>query len=266
MKIFFSEYITDYLSYTFSYTAYCIKENQEEIPIIYEKGFLPYSGNLTIEKDIFYLARGLRVNLERFDDTSENKRINRKINELQIEISVIEKSNFSINDKNFLHFCTGYADERFAGGRMTLERLEYILSRESLTHIIVFRNQEHVFGYVLACLTGGILHYWFSFFDTAYLQTHSLGKWMMWRTIRWAKDQNMQYIYLGTCYLPKSLYKVRDHKGIEFFDGAGWNPDVELLKYLCQSDDQPREVDFFKSKDEKIKLSAGFIKEISQTT
>jgi len=82
MNIFFSENHPDYSTYTFNYAIYCIKEAQNELPKIYEKGFLPYTGNLKIAADIFYLARSLRVNLERFTDTSENRRINRKITDL----------------------------------------------------------------------------------------------------------------------------------------------------------------------------------------
>ena len=42
-------------------------------------------------------------------------------------------------------------------------------------------------GYVLAGLEGNALQYWFAFFNQAYMKSHSLGKWMMWRTIHWAK-------------------------------------------------------------------------------
>ena len=100
-----------------------------------------------------------------------------------------------------------------------------------------------------------MLHYWYSFFDVAYLKSHSLGKWMMWRTIHWAKENNLDYVYLGTCYKEKALYKVRDHKGVEFFDGVRWNEDVELLKYLCKKDEEEGipNCDILKSSDEKTK-------------
>ncbi len=59
---------------------------------------------------------------------------------------------------------------------------------------------------------------------------------MMYSVIRWAADQNLEYVYLGTCYGDKSLYKVRDFKGIEFFDGNDWNNDMKLLKQKCKTD------------------------------
>jgi len=253
MNIFFSEYLTNYSTYTFGYTAYCQADSSDEIPEIYSKGFLPYTGNIQLEKSTFYMARSLRIDLERFSDTSENRRINRKASELNIEMDFTPLAEFDLNDEHFVNFCTNYAAERFAGGEMTQERFQYVLSRNLITHIIEFKTAEQKYGYVLACMHSNMLHYWFSFFDIDYMQSHSLGKWMMWKTISWAKENTLSYVYLGTCYLPKSLYKVRDHKGIAFFDGTGWNEDAAVLKYLCQQDAEPREIDIFKSEDEKTK-------------
>lgn len=245
MKIFYSEYQTDYTTYTFSYAIYCEKEKNSELPEIYEKGFLPYTGNYQIDSDIFYMARSLRVNLANFEDSSENRRVDRKIAELNIQLEITEKSKFDLQSTEFQQFCTEYAEERFSGGNMASDRLDYVLSRGLLTHIFIFKTDNQVLGYVFTALENGVLHYWFSFYDIEYMK-YSLGKWMMWRVIRWAKDNGLNYCYLGTCYKEKALYKVRDHKGTEFFDGAKWNADSELLKRLCKSDEEKKAADLFK--------------------
>lgn len=246
MKTFFSEYNTDYSSYTFSYAIYCIKEHQLELSPIYEQGFLPYTGNINLEQDTFYLARSLRVNLENFESSSENRRVNRKAEPLNIRMEVHNKDDFDLNDPAFTRFCQDYAEERFSGGNMDSERLTYVLGREMLTHIISFRSEDRIYGYVFTVMQGGMLHYWFSFYDTQYMRSHSLGKWMMWKVIDWAKQQKLQYVYIGTCYKEKSLYKVRDHKGAEFFDGQKWSQDIGLLKSLCKTDDREKKADLFK--------------------
>ena len=236
MKIFYSENNVDYSSYTFNYAIYCVKETQEELPAIYDKGFLPYTGNILLDKNIFYLARSLRIDLDRFEDSSENRRVNRKIADLDIQLEVISKSDFDINDSTFVKYCADYAADRFSGNSMPEERLRYVLNSELATHIIRFYNTDQTMGYVIACMEGGMLHYWYAFFDTEYMKSHSLGKWMMWRAIRWAKDEGkLQHVYLGTCYGHHSLYKVRDHKGLAFFDGSGWNQDAKLLKRIMQN-------------------------------
>lgn len=252
MKTFFSEYQTNYSTYTFGYTAYCQIESSSEISNAYNKGFLPYTGNTRLESTTFYMARSLRIDLDRFVDSSENRRVNRKASDLSIEMNLIPIQEFNLEDSDFVNFCTNYAAERFAGGEMGSERFQYILQRNLISHIIEFKTADKKYGYVLACLHGDMLHYWFSFFDTEYMKSHALGKWMMWKVISWAKENNLAHIYLGTCYQPKSLYKVRDHKGIAFFDGTKWNQDASTLKYLCQQDVEPRDIDLFKSEDEKF--------------
>jgi leucyl-tRNA---protein transferase len=249
MKIFFSENRVDYSTYTFDYAIYCLKQSQAELPEIYEKGFLPYTANLTIEGDIFYLARSLRVELERFDDTSENRRVNRLVEPLGIALEVIRKENFDLNSTEFQSLCQEYITQRIGDDNMSLERWQYILSRETGTHIFRFSIENKLIGFVFAVMEADMLHYWFAFFDTEYMRTHSLGKWIMWRVIKWAKENDLKYVYLGTAYKSSALYKIRDHKGLAFFDGSGWNNDIERLKTLCKNDLEPKIADEFKTLD-----------------
>ena len=75
MKIFRSESFVDYKTYTFNYATYCIKEDQSELPEIYAQGFLPYSNNINLQEETYYLARSLRVDLSAFKESSENRRV-----------------------------------------------------------------------------------------------------------------------------------------------------------------------------------------------
>ncbi|MDW7680902.1 MAG: GNAT family N-acetyltransferase [bacterium] len=254
MKILFSEHQIDYPTYTFPYCVYCLKEAQNEIPAIYEKGFLPYTGNLNINRDLFYLARSVRVNLAQFKDSSENRRVDRIVQELAIDFELIEKNQFDWQRTGFVEFCSQFAESRFSGGTMNRDRVRYIFQGNVLSHIVEFKSLAKIYGYVFAAIHGNMLHYWYSFFDVAYLRTHTLGKWMMWRMIKWAKENRLDYVYLGTCYKTGALYKIRDHIGCEFFDGAGWNYDAKLLKYCCKQDEAPEKhtVDRLKSEDKKL--------------
>lgn len=236
MKLLFSEFTNIYSTYTFAYGVYCYKESMEELPQIYERGFLPYSADYSIQEDCFYLARSLRIDLQRFADTSENRRIDRKNSALNIEMERVSKHDFDMQDPQFRSFCEEYSLERFKSGSMDQSRLTYVLERELLTDIFVFRSGERILGYVFAALVDKILHYWFSFYDTGLLKENSLGKWMMWRTIRWAKENQLRYVYLGTVYTPRGLYKVRDHQGAEFFDGSSWNANIAQLTDMCHAD------------------------------
>jgi leucyl-tRNA---protein transferase len=255
MKIFFSEHQSIYSTYTFSYGVYCTREPGDNLSDIYANGFLPFTGDLNIKKKVFYLARSVRVVLNKFEDVSENRRVNKLVQPLGIEIIPSEKSTFNFNDPQFLSFCTEYAADRFSGGRMDDARLKYIFNSSTLTHIFTFRSKEKIFGYAFFAIDKNMLHFWYSFYDVYYLKSHSLGKWIMWRTIKWAKENGLNYVYLGTCYNTKALYKVRDFKGAEFFDGMRWNKNIYLLKHLCQKDKEKTEPQFdnLKSINEKTK-------------
>jgi arginine-tRNA-protein transferase len=249
MKIFFSESKPEYQSYTFNYGIYCIKESHDELTNIYQSGFLPYSANTALSYEVFYLARSLRVDLDRFDDTSENRRVNRKIEPLNIQLEILNKEEVLVADQGFFPFCEEYISSRI-GEAMTAARLKYILKLTSGTHIFRFTKDTEVVGYVLAVIDSQIVHYWFSFFELELMKTHSLGKWMMWSVIRWALDNQKKHVYLGTTYGEKALYKVRDHKGLSFFDGNSWNQDMDLLKTWCKTDQDRNATDRFKLADD----------------
>jgi UDP-N-acetylmuramate: L-alanyl-gamma-D-glutamyl-meso-diaminopimelate ligase len=238
MRFFFSEYEADYTTYTFAYGVYCIKGDQSELTDIYSRGFLPFTGDVSVAEDVFYLARSVRVDLSRFHFSSENHRVNNKNADLRIEILRHVKSDFDISDPAFREFCIRYADLKFVGGSMTEERLSYVLSRELLTDILEFRSEGRALGYIFAAISPEMLHYWYCFYETSFPPERALGKYMMTNSIAWAQSQGLKHVYLGTCYKTKALYKVRDHRGVEFFDGVGWNQDRHLLQSLCKEDDQ----------------------------
>lgn len=247
MRIFKSESFIDYSTYTFNYAIYCIKEAQKEIPEIYQKGFLPYSNNIDLQYETYYLARSLRVELDQFKESSENRRVAKKITLLQPTITLTPISEFNINDNSFKNFCLDFASKRFSEA-ISMDRLNYILKSESITHVFEFSLNQKKVGYVIAIIESGTLHYWFSFFELDY-QEYSLGKWMMFSVIKWAAENNLNYVYLGTCYGEKSLYKVRDFKGLSFFDGNKWNSDMKLLKLKCKSDNEFINDDFKQDTD-----------------
>ncbi len=234
MKIFRSESLVDYSTYTFNYAIYCLKESRTELPEIYDRGFLPYSNNSDLKEEVYYLARSLRVNLDEFKESSENRRVAKKIIEMDPGMEIVPIEEFDVNNPDFQGFCKEFAAQRFSE-TISEERLKYILNNPSVSHIFRFSLGGSEVGYVIAIIENGALHYWFSFFSLEY-QTYSLGKWMMYSVIQWAAENKMDHVYLGTCYGEKSLYKVRDFKGLRFFDGNRWNEDMKLLKQKCKTD------------------------------
>jgi leucyl-tRNA---protein transferase len=249
MKVFKSEFNNNYHTYSFGYTEYAIIESVDDFESAYSGGYLPYSADLSIDIPVFYLARSLRVNTEQFSDSSENRRVDRKVSLLNPQIEKLEINDKLLNDKVLFNFCLNYAEERFSDKAVNQDRLKYIFNLGIATHIFRFSIEGHKdnFGYILTAIYENSLHYWFSFYNTEFLKDAPLGKWLMWRMIKWSKENGIKYIYLGTVYNEKALYKVRDFNGLEFFDGISWNKNVELLKEKCKTDKIPKEKDDFKN-------------------
>lgn len=247
MKIFRSESFVDYSTYTFNYANYCLKEDRSELPEIYDKGFLPYSNDTSLSKEIYYLARSLRVDLDVFKASSENRRVDRKIQELNPVFRLIEKKDFDLKDQEFLDYCHHFTQQRFSES-ISKERLQYIFDAPSFSHLFEFSIDNRICGYVICILEGDMLHYWFAFFDLNRPE-FGLGKWMMYSVIHWAQQQGLKHVYLGTCYGTKSLYKVRDFKGLSFYDGNRWNDNVKLLKQKCKCDEEFEKDEFKQDTD-----------------
>ncbi|MFQ5771835.1 MAG: arginine-tRNA-protein transferase, partial [bacterium] len=82
MKLLFSEYKSDYSNYIFPYAIWAIPEAHETPAMIFARGFLPS----TRELSRFYLCRQVRVQLKRFNRSSENRRIFRKCEDIQFRL------------------------------------------------------------------------------------------------------------------------------------------------------------------------------------
>lgn len=246
MKIFYAEYMKDYSTYTFSYVPYVVFRSTGEMTEIYDGGFLPYTGNIHLDHHIYYKSRSLRINLNSFEPGSENRRVDRKFENLEISVKWIPIHEFPISDTDFLGFCNEYSNQRFKGGEMGLDRLQFILKSPFLTDIIEFQLGGKLAGYVFVGQNNEMVHYWYSFYELEAFQELPLGKFMMLEIIRQSQQTDRKYCYLGTCYGAHSLYKVRDFKGVEFNDGTRWSTDVNLLKEWCKTDDSPLEMDRFK--------------------
>ncbi|GAA5221635.1 hypothetical protein [Membranihabitans marinus] len=249
MKIFYSEFVKDYSSYTFSYAPYAIYEPSVDFSEIYANGFLPYTGNIELNHYLYYMARSIRISLKDFAPSSENRRVGRKFEAYTFEKTLTPIADFDIENEEFLKFCSDYGAARFKGGAMPVDRLLYILRSPLLTHILTYSYEGENLGYIFLCKDDKMMHYWFSFFSLTEFSDLPLGKYLMLETILYGQEQSLDYCYLGTCYGQHSLYKVRDFKAVEYSEGQVWSSDVKTLKLRCKADDEAVVLDAFKKKD-----------------
>src|SRR5437870_3614615 len=135
MKLLFSEHKPDYDHYIFPYAIWAVPERGETPADIFNAGFLPSSRNL----DRFYLCRQVRVNLARFEPSSENRRILRKGEGIRVELVPRDKFDYTTERRNF--FKT-YADIKFGRDVMSFERLDALFDSPIISHLLVFTDAQ----------------------------------------------------------------------------------------------------------------------------
>lgn len=232
MKKFSSELGHNYETYTFGYANYCIREPNDKLSEIYEQGYLPYSGSPRV-KHTFYMARSARIPLESFHLTSENRRIAKKFDD-SFEIIIRPFKKFDYDNPEFLSFCTEYFNKRHGPKVMPLERLESILKEDLITHVITGKINEEPASYIFEVSDDTMTHFWYSFYDLS-LVYQSLGLWLMLDSARRAKARGEKYLYIGTIYGEKALYKTA-FENIEYWNGTTWTNGIKEIKKLGRED------------------------------
>lgn len=223
MKLFFSEFKPNYEHYHFPYQVWLLVEEGDDVNKIYNSGFLPIR-NLP---QVYYLSRGVRVNLSQFDFSSENRRILNKTP--QFDDKLISLTDFDYTPI-IQKFCKNYMDNRFGKGYFTASAVKNIFQKGVYTHVFVwYKEQEkNPCGFAVVKICPDFLQYAHAFYDLKYLSLN-LGARMILEAVSWAKAENKKYAYLGTVYDPKSFYKL-EFTGVEFFNGFRWSSNIHELK------------------------------------
>ncbi|MCK5021831.1 MAG: GNAT family N-acetyltransferase [Candidatus Pacebacteria bacterium] len=235
MQEFKSEFVHSYHTYSFGYCNYAIKEKKDILSDIYNKGYLPYSGEEGI-KNILYMARSARVNLKDFVLNSENRRVLRKFDD-KFEFEKIPLNKFNFKDKKFIKFCLNYFEKKHGDKIMPKKRLETVLKANFITNILVYKDMDgDIIAYVYEVDDKKISHVWLYFYDLDY-SDQSLGMWLMIDMARRSKLEGKKYFYVGTIYGEKALYKT-NFDFLEYWNGNEWIKNKKKLKQRSRSDYQ----------------------------
>jgi hypothetical protein len=226
MKLLFSEARPDYEHYIFPYSIWALREADEKPSDIFNAGFLPSSREL----DRFYLCRQIRINLAKFQPSSENRRVLRKGEGLRLELAPRAQFEFTPARREF---CRHYTDAKFgAGGGMSHERLDSLFNTPVTSHVLVFTDEKTGVEAGVATLyveEPALAFYYYSFYDLNH-PNRGLGMFMMTSAAAAFAARGIRHLYLGTCYSESALYKTQ-FPGVEFFNGFRWSEDLEELKY-----------------------------------
>ncbi len=211
-----------------------------------------------IKKGIMNQTRSLRINLNKFELSSENKRILKKTKHLQLQTIDLpyNKYNWTIGKLGKDFYTTKFGDGTFSANKIkellttkhNFNKLfKYIIFNEINSNIVKSENsllftknfsipspstQDNIIGYAICKETNELLHYSYPFYD---LQTkiNNLGMGMMLQAILWSKANHKKYIYLGSAQRSTDIYKLQ-FSGLEWFDGKTWQTDLKKLKNILK--------------------------------
>ena len=208
--------------------------SEKNVDSMYENGFV----FTRIGRGAMQQTRSVRIDLTRFNLTSENRRILKKTQEI-LGPKVI---GLPLRDYDFKigKLAKDFYDTKFEKGIMSAQKVKEILSDADKSNFNTFliyslsssTNTSTDIGFVICNQTSSLLHYSYPFYDLA-LAPKDMGLGMMIRAIEYAKSLNLKYIYLGSLQRPSDTYKLQ-FEGLEWFDGKIWNTDLEEAKKVLQ--------------------------------
>src|SRR5258708_203417 len=195
MKLLFSEHVSDYSHYIYPYAIWGFPEPGETPSQMFNAGFLPSSRSL----DRFYLCRHLRVDLKKFEPSSENRRLLRKCPDVTFEL--VPRAQYDFTPERRARF-KKYADLKFGNAVMSLERLDLLFASPIISHLLVFADTKTgaEIGTVTLYLEGtSLAFYYYAFYELDYPE-RSLGLYMMTSAVAEFAARGTRHLYLCSCY------------------------------------------------------------------
>lgn len=195
---------------------------KDNITDIYNHGYV-YT---RLEKGLLHQTRSIRINLNKFNLTSENRRILRKGGDIVIKEFPIPYSNY---DWSIGKLAKDFYDKK-AGGSFSANKIKEIITTEHNFNTLI--NFSDI-GYAICFKNNEIIHYCYPFYDLN-KSVKDMGLIMMTKTIEYAKDNGLKYVYLGSLQRPNDVYKLQ-FEGIEWFDGKEWSNDIQKAKDILNN-------------------------------
>lgn len=183
-------------------------------------------------------TRSVRIDLSKFELTSENRRILKRTESIlptKPTIAKIPDETAPNYDWHIHKIGHDFYEQKFGAGIFSANKIKAIVTdpqASSFNSLFKFAANCYCISYI-SKIPGGILHYSYPFYDLSIAgeAVKDLGLGMMIRAIVWAKENGLAYIYLGSLQRPSDSYKLQ-FKGLEWFDGTEWKNDINKAKGL----------------------------------
>lgn len=192
---------------------------------MYERGFV----FTRIGLGVMTQTRSVRINLQNFDLTSENRRVLRKTENMSLEKVQLPHSNYDWHIHKLGH---DFYESKFGKETFSANKIKELLTGEksNFNTLLVYSINNEPVGYCICFENNEWLHYGYPFYDLE-IKIPNLGIGMMTRAIQWAKEQEKKYVCLGSAQNQAAIYKLQ-FTGFEWFDGNNWSENRDQLKKL----------------------------------
>ncbi len=183
-------------------------------------------------KGVMNQTRSLRIDLSKFELSSENRRVLKKNEQLKMNNEQLPYSTYDWKIGKLAH---DFYETKFGKGTFSANKVKELMTdpeKSNFNRVFVYSIEEKKIGYSIIHETPQLIHYSYPFYELTDLQTYkltNLGLGMMLRAILYAKEQCKKYIYLGSAQRPGDTYKLQ-FTGLEWFDGNEWQNDLDKLK------------------------------------
>jgi len=189
--------------------------SNENISKMYGRGYV----FTRLGRGVMHQTRSVRIDLSRFELSSENRRILKKVGDIVMEEIVLPYPAYSWEIGKMAKDFYESRDAEFSANKIkeiitTPHSFNTLLKYSSLGYAICFKNEE-------------IFHYSYPFYAPDAPKDMGLG--MMIKAIAAAKEKGLKYFYLGSLQRPGDVYKLQ-FSGMEWFDGKEWSTDLEKAK------------------------------------
>ncbi len=198
--------------------------DDESIEQAYANGFV----FTRVGKGVMNQTRSLRIDLEKFELSSENRRILTKTEDLNLSIFPIPYENY---DWTIHKMGKEFYEKKFGEKTFSAQKIKELITdyaKSNFNKLFVYNKDERTIGYCITLETQNILHYCYPFYDLE-SNHQNIGMGMMLKAIVWAKESGKKYTYLGSFQRPTDTYKLQ-FAGLEWFDGKEWRNDLDELK------------------------------------
>ncbi|MFA7315130.1 MAG: hypothetical protein WC025_04370 [Candidatus Magasanikbacteria bacterium] len=196
--------------------------SSKNINTLYNKGYV----FTRMKKGMMNQTRSLRIDLSQFELSSENRRILRKLENLNLEIKNLPLLDYhwSIGKLAKDFYETKFGEKVFSANKIK----EILTTEQNFNKLFVYKINETEIGYCIVHETNKIIHYSYPFYNLEHSNSN-LGMSMMLKAIIYSQENKKKYIYLGSAQRPTDIYKLQ-FKGLEWFDGDSWTDNIDELK------------------------------------